>query len=181
MPRKCFFLKSRGLPAVGCLQQASVNFSQPVWERFPRSPREILGSSGHPRLFHACPAVQLAASSPVAVPGPAVPGASARPPPAKLDTALTKDNCLEELLSCLVLLIPGITAVTSIVTICGESDTLVPFKCKDGSHLLSPFFSFAFQRFSKARWGVWKLKLWVSCQELCSHSKVLLETLFLTV
>lgn len=113
------------------------------------SPQEILGSSGHHSLFHACPAVQLVASSLVAVAGPAVPGASARAPPAKLDTALTKDNCLEELLSCLVLLIPGITAVTSTVTICSETDTLVPFKCKDRSHLLSPFFSLLFGNFQK--------------------------------
>lgn len=129
------------------------------------SPQEILGSSGRHRPSHVCPAVRLVASSLVAVPGPAVPGASARPPPAKLDTALTKDNCLEELLSCLVLLIPGITAVTSIVTICSETDTLVPFKCKDRSHLLSPFF-LLFSKIFKGKMGSWKLKPWMSCQEL---------------
>lgn len=62
-------------------------------------------------------------------------------PPAKLDPQmglfLTKGNCLEELLSSLVFLIPGITAVTSTVTICSKTNTLVPFKCSNHNDLQS--------------------------------------------
>lgn len=74
-----------------------------------------------------------------------------RLPPAKLGpqtfSFLTKGNCLEELLSCSVLLIPGITAVTSIVTICSKTDTLVPLKCSNCKDLLSLFFFFFFPPF----------------------------------
>lgn len=64
-----------------------------------------------------------------------------RLPPAKLDprafSFLTKGNCSQELLSCSVLLIPGITAVTSIVTICRKADPSGPCECRDLSALLS--------------------------------------------